>query len=59
MDLIEGLDQCWRGIDSVVRSLRPDQLSLPTPCNDWNVRDLLAHLGGAESFSALHRQWTN
>lgn len=50
MDLIEGLDQCWRAVDSVVRSLHPDQLSLPTPCGDWNVHDLLAHLGGAESF---------
>ncbi len=50
MDLIEGLEQCWRGVDAVIRSLRPEQLDLPTPCGDWVVRDLLSHLGGAESF---------
>lgn len=50
MDLIDGLDQCWRGVEAVVGSLRPEQLNLPTPCGDWVVRDLLAHLGGAESF---------
>ena len=29
---------------SVVRGVRPDQLTLPTPCADWDVRALLDHL---------------
>lgn len=49
-DLIKGLDQSWRGIRSLTRTIEPHQLALPTPCEDWNVRDLLAHLGAAESF---------
>jgi uncharacterized protein (TIGR03086 family) len=28
----------------LVRSVRPDQLDLPTPCSELDVRDLLAHL---------------
>jgi uncharacterized protein (TIGR03086 family) len=28
----------------VVRGVRPDQLSAPTPCDDWEVRALVNHL---------------
>lgn len=28
----------------IVRSVRPDQLDLPTPCTEMDVRELLAHL---------------
>lgn len=28
----------------LVRGVREDQLDLPTPCTDWDVRDLLAHI---------------
>lgn len=49
-DLIKGLDQSWQGIRSLVGTIEPDQLQLPIPCADWNVRELLAHLGAAESF---------
>ena len=27
-----------------VRRITADQLTLPTPCTDWNLRDLLAHM---------------
>ena len=27
-------------------SLRPDELTLPTPCSDWNVRQLVEHMIG-------------
>lgn len=36
-----------RGLDAtaaVVARVRPDQLGLPTPCADWDVRGLLGHL---------------
>src|SRR6266498_1370773 len=29
---------------SVVAAVRPDQLDAPTPCGDYNVRQLLGHL---------------
>ena len=29
---------------SMVRGVRPEQLTLPTPCADWDVRALLDHL---------------
>ena len=30
--------------EQVVRSVRPDQLELPTPCDDFNVGDVLSHV---------------
>lgn len=33
----------------VLAAVRPDQLSSPTPCPDWDVRRLIAHLVAAPS----------
>lgn len=36
-----------RGVDisdGLVRGIRDDQWSAPTPCEDWDVRDLVGHL---------------
>ena len=30
----------------IVEQVRPDQLGLPTPCDGWNVADLLRHMVG-------------
>ena len=44
MDIIRlherALDEAARLVDGV----RPDQMGLPTPCSDWDVRALIAHL---------------
>lgn len=29
---------------TAVRAVRPDQLDLPTPCSEWNLGELVAHL---------------
>ncbi len=54
MDIIrlheQAMDEAARLIDGV----RPDQMSLPTPCSDWDVRALLAHLvGGNARYAAV------
>jgi uncharacterized protein (TIGR03086 family) len=37
----------------LVESTRADQLSNPTPCSEWNVRDLLNHvIGGGHMFAS-------
>lgn len=33
-------------VDPVMRAIRPEQLSLPTPCHEWDLRHLLDHLFG-------------
>jgi uncharacterized protein (TIGR03083 family) len=33
-----------RGFDDRLRGVGPDQWSLPTPCSEWTVRDLVAHV---------------
>jgi len=46
MDIVHlherALDETARLVDAV----RPDQMGLPTPCSDWDVQALLAHLVG-------------
>lgn len=33
-------------VGTLVRGIRSDQWAAPTPCADWNVRDVLAHVVG-------------
>jgi hypothetical protein len=34
------LDASAAGVVDLVERLRPSQRTLPTPCQDWNVREL-------------------
>ncbi|HEV3381919.1 MAG TPA: TIGR03086 family metal-binding protein [Trebonia sp.] len=38
---------------TIVTAVRPDQLDLPTPCEEWDVRRLLSHVVGAVTRAAL------
>ena len=44
--LIEMLERQLPKTDAVVANITPDQLSLPTPCTEWNVENVLDHLIG-------------
>jgi len=45
--MLEAIDHCRRSVDAaqaVVDTVSADDLDRPTPCRDWKVRDLLAHM---------------
>jgi uncharacterized protein (TIGR03086 family) len=46
MDIVEQYGRALDQTGRIVEGIRPDQLGLPTPCTDWNVRTLLNHLIG-------------
>lgn len=49
MELIEALDATFEHTHAVIAQVRADQLGVPTPCRDWDVQTLLAHMIGAVS----------
>ena len=55
IDPITALERSYEELGKVVADLRPDQLTLPTNCPDWDVRALLDHiLGGARMYVAAN-----
>lgn len=53
MVTIETLGEVVDTANGVVAGVRLDQLDQPTPCAEWNVRDLLQHLvAGSRMFEA-------
>lgn len=44
MQLHTVLDKAFTETATVVRGVKPDHLEAPTPCGDWDVRDLINHL---------------
>ncbi len=46
MDPIEMCQRTLEGAERMVASLRPEDLEKPTPCSEWNVRQLLDHMIG-------------
>jgi uncharacterized protein (TIGR03086 family) len=46
MELVDALEQTYEQTYKVIAGVRSDQLDDPTPCADWNVRDLLTHAIG-------------
>ena len=53
MDTLDALDQSFASTRTVVAQVRPEHLSLPTPCSEWDIQALLAHLlGSIDAFRA-------
>jgi len=52
-DLIDRHRRACDGFSRVARAVPPDQWSVPTPCTDWNARDLLEHVIGFHEFLLL------
>lgn len=46
MDLIDSLDQSFQHAHGVIGNISADQYDNKTPCEEWTVRDLLAHTIG-------------
>jgi uncharacterized protein (TIGR03086 family) len=46
MDPIAMCERTLGNAERMVASLRPDELSKPTPCTEWNVRQLVEHMTG-------------
>jgi uncharacterized protein (TIGR03086 family) len=50
---LDRFDRAAATATAVIDAVKPDQLDDPTPCTEWNVRQLLNHLiGGTKVFTA-------
>ncbi len=56
MDIVYLHERALDETTRLVGGVRPDQMDLPTPCSDWDVRALLAHLvGGNVRYAGVAR----
>src|SRR2546423_2210737 len=46
MDIVRLHERALDETARLVGGVQPDQMDLPTPCSDWDVRTLIAHLVG-------------
>ena len=46
MDVVEMCQQATDGAAAVIGTLKPDDLTRPTPCEGWDVRALINHMVG-------------
>jgi hypothetical protein len=44
LDTVAMCQRTLADAERLIASLRPDELSLPTPCSEWNVRQVIGHL---------------
>jgi uncharacterized protein (TIGR03086 family) len=59
-DAVARIERAAAAVDPAIRSVTPQQLSLPTPCEEWDLRTLLDHLlnnlnGWAETVQGRER----
>jgi len=46
VDVVDALEQTFANARRVIAGIRADQYDDKTPCEEWTVRDLLAHMVG-------------
>jgi len=51
-DPVTLLEQIYDHTEKVLAEIGPDQYELPTPCTEWNVREVVNHMIGAVHFMA-------
>lgn len=47
--IVEGLAQVWASTRALLAELDDDDWARPTPCDDWSVRELVAHIAAGQS----------
>lgn len=47
-EIITALDETWSAFLEIFEGLDDEDWGRPTPCTDWSVKDLAAHLGAIE-----------
>lgn len=50
MDPVTLLERAARNAARLARSVQPTQLHLPTPCSEWDIAELLAHMAGGPAY---------
>jgi uncharacterized protein (TIGR03086 family) len=50
MDPIDMYRRATDGALAVMQSVTPDQMTLPTPCTEWSVQDLIDHMTGSTAY---------
>lgn len=45
---VEDLDRATAAVADLIASIRPEQWKEPTPCTEWDVRGVVAHLVGMD-----------
>ena len=48
----ESLTRAFESTGAVLAGIGPDQLELPTPCQSWNVAEVINHMNAAARFGA-------
>jgi len=52
VDVVDQMERAFATASSVLREVRPDQWTAPSPCEGWTVRDVVNHMvGGAKMVS--------
>jgi len=54
-DSLGRLERTLGQTESIIAEIRPEQATLPTPCPQWTVRDIVEHIVGADlrNFTAV------
>jgi uncharacterized protein (TIGR03083 family) len=51
---VEDLARACEAVGDLIAEIRPEQWKAPTPCTEWNVRDVVNHLVGMDLSPVAH-----